>query len=296
MDAIAIWNYSNYRKDLDVGAGFNFNSNQQRLHTAINIGDSLWLVTRVVVKGHNEYRLAARLIVRAKTINAPNYKYGSYRVWGDIKTSSYYQIEQSSNQDLFELLRLIEVDSGSLAGKTRTNLFQSMQTMRCIPSKSSKVLESFASQLPIEMRAYQVVDEPQLEKAYTAGNTDQLELLLRDQATAYSDAAKSGIKQGYERNRKLVRNLHGLYSGRCQVTGHDSPLLYGVSTAEAHHVVYRSRGGADEMDNMVLLSPNLHTAIHAAEATFDNGQLAFIFPNGRVEPLILNNHLEKRTA
>jgi 5-methylcytosine-specific restriction enzyme A len=296
MDAIAIWNYSNYRKDLDLGAGFHFNSNQSRLHTALNTGDSLWLVTRIVANGHNEYRLAARLVIRAKTINAPSYKYGSYRVWGDVKGSSYFRIDETSEQDVFELLRLLEMDSGSLTGKTRSDLFQAMQTMRCIPPKSSKLLDSFAAQLSLEMRAYQVMDEPKLEKAYAASNEKQLELLLMEEAAGYSETAKSAIKHSYERNRKLVKNLHELYNGRCQVTGHDSPLLYGVPTAEAHHVVYRSRGGADEMENLVLVSPNLHTAIHAASATFDYASLAFIFPNGRVEPLILNTHLTKRAA
>ena len=296
MDAIAIWNYWNYRKDLDVGAGFHFNSNQSRLHSALNVGDSLWLVTRAVVNGRNEYRLAARLIIRAKTINAPDYKYGSYRVWGDLKTSSYFQINESSEQDIYELLRLLEMDSGSLATRSRSNLFQSMQTMRSIPAKSSRMLESFASQLPLEMRAYLVVDEPKLEKAYAADNPKRLESLMKDEAGGYSEKTRMEIRQGYKRNRKLVTTLYELYSGRCQVTGHDSPLLYGVSTAEAHHVVYRSRGGADELENLVLVSPNLHTAIHAATATFDFGNLAFIFPNGRVEPLVLNSHLRKRAA
>ncbi len=296
MDAIAIWNFSNYRKDLDAGAGFHFNSNQSRLHTALNIGDTLWLVTRIVANGRNEYRLAARLVIRAKTINAPSYKYGSYRVWGDVKASSYYRIDETSEQDVFELLRLLEMDSGTLAEKTRSNLFQAMQTMRCVPQKSNKLLESFAAQLPLEMRAYQVIDEPKLEKAYSAEDPAQLELLLKEEAVGYSDNTKSEIKHSYDRNRKLVKFLHELYNGRCQVTGHDSPLLYGVPTAEAHHVVYRSRGGADEMENLVLLSPNLHTAIHAANATFDYASLAFIFPNGRVEPLILNTHLTKRAA
>ena len=296
MDAIAIWNYSNYRKDIDAGAGFHFNSNQVRLHTTLNIGDSLWLVTRVVVKDRNEYRLAARLVIRAKTINAPRYKYGSYRVWGDVNSSSYFRIDDSSEQDVFELLRLLEMDSGSLSGKTRTNLFQSMQTMRAIPVKSSALLESFSSQLPIEVRAYQVFDEPKLEKAYSAENPEQLDFLLQEYRVGYSDTKKSELRQGYERNRKLVKNLQELYAGRCQVTGHDSPLLYGVSTAEAHHVVYRSRGGADELENLVLVSPNLHTAIHAADATFDYANLSFVFPNGRVEPLVLNTHLKKRAA
>jgi hypothetical protein len=54
MDALMIWKYSNYLNDIDAGAGFHFNSNQSRLHTALNIGDSLWLVTRVVVGGVNQ--------------------------------------------------------------------------------------------------------------------------------------------------------------------------------------------------------------------------------------------------
>lgn len=80
MDLLAYWRYDNYLRDLDEGAGFNFNSNQSRLHTAINIGELLWLFTRVVNTGESEYRLLARLNVIAKTINAPNYK---CRVPGD---------------------------------------------------------------------------------------------------------------------------------------------------------------------------------------------------------------------
>lgn len=296
MHALAIWNYSNYRHDLDAGAGFHFNSNQPRLHLALDIGDSLWLVTRIVVRERSEYRLAARLVIRAKTINAPNYKYGSYRVWGDLNSSSYYRVEDNSRHDVFELLRLLELDSGSLKERSRLNLFQAMQTMRCLPEKSSRLLESFAAQLPIEARAHQVLDETQLERAYSAGASDQLESLLREEPVGYSETTKSEIKQTYDRNRKLVRTLHELYNGRCQVTGHDSPILYGVPTAEAHHVVYRSRGGADEMENLVLVSPNLHAAIHGANAAFDYASLAFVFPNGRVEPLILNSHLERRAA
>lgn len=297
MDAIAIWNYSNYCKDLDEGAGYHFNSNQMRLHLALNLGDSLWLVTRVVVGGRNEYRLAARLIIRAKTINAPSYKYGSYRVWGDVMASKYFRIEKTSEHDVFELLRLLEMESGTLTEKTRSNIFQSMQTIRCIPRKSSNLLECFSNQLPLETRATQVLNETKLEKAYAAEDPgQQLDRILKEEPVGYSASKKSDIRQSFERNRKLVKSLHEIYKGRCQVTGHDSPLLYGVPTAEAHHVVYRSRGGADEMENLVLVSPNLHTAIHAANATFDYASLSFIFPNGRVEPLVLNSHLQKRAA
>jgi 5-methylcytosine-specific restriction protein A len=171
-----------------------------------------------------------------------------------------------------------------------------MQTIRNISRKSSNLLESFSNQLPLETRAIQVLDESKLEKAFATNDAGQLNLILNENPVGYSVSTKSEIKQSFERNRKLVKSLHELYNGRCQVTGHDSPLLYGVPTAEAHHVVYRSRGGADEMENLVLVSPNLHTAIHSANATFDYSSLAFVFPNGRVEPLVLNTHLEKRVV
>jgi len=296
MDALMIWKYSNYLSDINAGAGFHFNSNQSRLHTALNIGDSLWLVTRVVVGGVNQYRLAARLVVRSKTINAPNYKYGSYRVWGDVNKSSYFRIEETSEADVYELLRLLEMETGSLADKSRVNLFHGMQTMRSISPKSSRLLESFSAQLPLEMRAYQVIDETKLEKAYASDSPEQLDLLIKEQPVGYGESKKEDIRQAYERNRKLVRDLQNLYKGRCQVTGHDSPVLYGVPTAEAHHVVYRSRGGLDEFENLVLVCPNLHAALHAAEANFDYSKLAFIFPNGRVEPLVINEHLTSRAA
>lgn len=296
MDSIAIWNFSNYRNDIDAGAGFHFNSSQPRIHTSIDIGDSLWLVTRVVIDGKNEYRLAAHLVVRAKTINAPSYKYGSYRVWGEMGKSSYFRIDESTEHDVFELLRILEMDSGTLSERTRTNLFHSMQTVRNIPRKSSDLLYSFASQLPLETRVYQVVDESELESLYAVGSLEQIGNFVEEQGAGYSESAKSKLRDGYERNRKLVTELNALYQGRCQVTGHDSPVVYSVPTAEAHHIVYRSRGGADDLENIVLVCPNIHSAIHSADATFDYAKLAFVFPNGRVEPLVINSHLKRRAA
>jgi hypothetical protein len=93
------------------------------------------------------------------------------------------------------------------------------------------------------------------------------------------------------RDRQLVHELHDLYSGRCQLCAFDSPAVYGVPSAEAHHIVYLSRGGDDILLNMVLLCPNHHTVVHKTQATFDYSRLTFCFPNGRVEPLCLNTHL-----
>jgi hypothetical protein len=88
MHLLAHWRIDNYLRDLDEGAGFNFNSNQARLHSEIEAGQSLWLFTRL--KAPPRYYLVARLVVRSKTINAPGFKYGACRGWGDLHASRYF--------------------------------------------------------------------------------------------------------------------------------------------------------------------------------------------------------------
>src|SRR5262249_40071060 len=48
MHLLAYWRRDNYVRDLDEGAGFNFNSGQPRLHTEIEVGENLWLWTRLL--------------------------------------------------------------------------------------------------------------------------------------------------------------------------------------------------------------------------------------------------------
>src|SRR4051794_35520776 len=114
MDLLAYWKIENYRRDLDAGVGFTFNSKSARLHTAPALGDTLWLFTRIVgAGGLSEYRVVARLLIRAKTINPPGDKYGPFRVWGDLSLSEYFRVTTNSAQDAFELLRLLPLDSGT---------------------------------------------------------------------------------------------------------------------------------------------------------------------------------------
>lgn len=296
MDLLAYWRYNNYKRDLDEGAGFHFNSKQSRLHTAINIGESLWLFTRVVGRpGLSESRILARLVIRSKTFNPPSYKYGPFRVWGDIQRSQYFKVTPDPTHDAFELARLLPLHSGTLKNCSRSSIGQAVQTIRGLTPKASQLLEAFSAQLPIEERALAVPDELKLEQALTR-EPSQLDLLLRETPVAYSAGKVDELKTSYPRNRRLVSELNGFYAGRCQLCAFDSPTLYSVESAESHHIVYRSRGGPDVMENLVLLCPNHHTVIHATDATFDYAKLAFQFPNGRVEPLCINKHLKSRVV
>lgn len=294
MDLLAYWRCDNYKRDLDEGAGFHFNSKQSRLHTAINIGESLWLITRVVGQlGLSEYRILARLVTRSKTINSPSYKYGPFRVWGDLQRSQYFKVAPDATQDAFELLRLLPLHSGTLKDCSRSSLGQAVQTIRSLTPKASQLLEAFSAQLPIEERARAVPDELKLEQGLTR-EPSQFDLLLRETPVAYSAGKVDELKTSYPCNRRLVSELNGFYAGRCQWCAFDSPTLYSVESAASHHIVYRSRGGQDIMENLVLLCPNHHTVIHATDAIFDYSKLSFQFPNGRVEPLCINKHLKPR--
>ncbi len=66
MHLLAYWRLDNYLRDLDEGAGFNFNSRQARLHTAIQPGETLWLFT--VVKNPPRFFVVAKLVVRSGTM------------------------------------------------------------------------------------------------------------------------------------------------------------------------------------------------------------------------------------
>ena len=215
MDALAYWRFDNYRCDLDDGAGFHFNSKQSRLHTVLNLGETLWLFTRVVGEsGLSEYRILAKLVIRAKTINPPNYKYGPFRVWGDFKHSQYFQAAASTEQDAFELLRVLPLDSGSFGQCERSSLAQAAQTIRGFKPEASRLLQAFCDQLPVEPRAMAVADEMKLERALTAEPT-QLVRILEEEHRGVSASRREELSASYSRNRQLVAELNRMYDGRC---------------------------------------------------------------------------------
>ncbi|MBU2585728.1 MAG: hypothetical protein KKH32_10410 [Bacteroidetes bacterium] len=87
MPLLYYWHGDNYLRDLDFGAGYNLNQSNKLLHE-IDLGDALWDFTRT---RSNKYVLAAKLIINAKTFNPLNFRYGRYRVWGNLKKIFLYR-------------------------------------------------------------------------------------------------------------------------------------------------------------------------------------------------------------
>lgn len=84
MPLLYYWRPDNYARDRVFGFGYHLNQNSHAM-ASVGSGDSLWAFTRR--KGDRLYVLAAELIVRAVTRNPPNYRYGAYRVWGDLAST-----------------------------------------------------------------------------------------------------------------------------------------------------------------------------------------------------------------
>lgn len=97
----------------------------------------------------------------------------------------------------------------------------------------------------------------------------------------------------YKRDSKESAWLKKLYGNKCQLCGSipfNGDLGNGIS--EAHHIRWISRDGADRRDNMMLLCPNHHAAIHASDPIFNWEKLRFEFAPDSVVLLKINLHLK----
>ena len=106
-------------------------------------------------------------------------------------------------------------------------------------------------------------------------------------SVVYSDS----LKKVRRLDRSIGENLKILYDYRCQICGQYVGLEYGAHIAEAHHIDFFSRSLNNDYDNQIILCPNHHRIIHAAEPAFDKQRLLYVYKNGIEQPLVLNKHL-----
>lgn len=281
MPLLYFWRGDNYRRDLDMGAGYNLNQANPLLHS-IDIGDSLWAFTRNQL---GEYVLASELVVSAKTRNPKTFRYGSYRLWGSLEKSRYFRIDGQPSVE--PLIRGLSCSPrADLLGQS----FQGRSAVRELQAADHRLLRRFAQSLPLEPRA-QLIPEQDLEEEIARGKPPDVRrfvdrvpngLALKRLEYLYTKAPT--------RSRRFASELHGLYSGRCQICLWNPCDKYGQQLCHGHHIHWLCRGGPDSLDNMVLVCPNHHAAIHRCDAPFDFRDMAFVFPTHRGS-LQINQHL-----
>lgn len=280
MPLLYYWRRDNYRRDLDRGAGYNLNQANPLLHR-IDIGDSLWAFTRNL---DGDYVLAAELVVRFKTQNPPNFRYGCYRIWGDLRESRYFKVE--GQPDAEEVIRSLSCKiNATVLGRA----FEGRAAVRTITDADHRILRAAARNLPLEPRA-RILPEERLEEALLLGDERAVEYLVREEDAGIVQQRREYLtRQAPTRNKQLVRNLQGLYEGRCQICLWNPKSVYGVSLCQGHHIHWLSRGGEDDKGNMVLICPNHHAAVHRCDAQLDYSDMSFDFGNHE-EPLQLILH------
>ena len=92
-------------------------------------------------------------------------------------------------------------------------------------------------------------------------------------------------------DRSIGESLKQLYDNRCQMTGEKVGEEQGACCVEAHHIVPFVESLNNDYSNIIILSPNYHRIIHKANPIFDKVTLSFKFPNGRVDKVKINKHL-----
>ena len=100
-----------------------------------------------------------------------------------------------------------------------------------------------------------------------------------------------GLTKYRKLNRELGERLKRNYNYRCQICGLNVGLFYGAQVCDCHHINYFSVSLDNTASNLLIVCPNHHRIIHAANPTFDRARKIFLYPNGLEEILRLNEHL-----
>ena len=92
-------------------------------------------------------------------------------------------------------------------------------------------------------------------------------------------------------NRSLGDRLKEIYDFRCQICGQRVGVNCSVNVVECHHIDYFVDSLNNDMSNLLIVCPNHHRIIHAANPTFDRKRKFYRYRNGYEEILRINHHL-----
>jgi hypothetical protein len=211
MPLLYYWRFDNYARDRAFGFGYHLNQDSPAT-ARVQPGESLWAFTRR--RSDGLYVLAAELVVRAVTRNVPRYRYGAFRVWGDLERSRYFDVEAGPNAE--PLLRRLSVPARA---RHLGQSFQGAAAVRVLDGADHRLLAALAEGLSVLARAG-IYPEDELEARLVQGVWGDLPRLPD------ADADRRRMAYLYEtvdprRARAHVERLQALYGGRCQVCGFD---------------------------------------------------------------------------
>lgn len=290
MHLLYFWRGDVYRQDLRSWDHFHLSQNSTRMRDVV-AGEHLWAFTR---NRKGRYVLAADLVVTRKVHNPPGSRYGKYRVYGDLVLTRYFAVEDAP--DVESLIRPIARAQTAALGQS----FQGRGAVREITEDDHAVLTAFAQSLALEPVIHGPPSRPFQYHIPEVSAPQLVEIVAEpgplygvvDRPTPRMSPARREylLRRIYERNPALVDKLQDLYDGRCQLCQWEPKASYRRRLCEGHHIHWLSLGGLDALDNLMLVCPNHHRAIHATEAQLDFAGLEMDFGTHR-ETIQLNEHI-----
>ena len=76
---------------------------------------------------------------------------------------------------------------------------------------------------------------------------------------------QKGINYGYANTKAYVLNRDGYTCQQCNGKSKDKKLV-------VHHIIFRSNGGSDEADNLIVLCETCHDKIHSGQIVLNGGK------------------------
>ena len=138
--------------------------------------------------------------------NPPRYRYGRFRLWGDLVHSGYFALV--GQPDTTVLVRsLSNVTGGDVLGRA----FKGLRAVGQLSVHDHTILSAYAQRLPLESGA-RLVPEERLEALVHAGDVTAVARLLRDEPSGLAEERRRYLTvEAAHRDRELVLQLRHLY-------------------------------------------------------------------------------------
>ena len=159
---------------------------------------------------------------------------------------------------------------------------------------AAKIRENFSLSQELMFYPADMKDAFVLEPNFAADAELTLERILELSTLTDPDAAivaRYHLERYRRLNREIGDMLKRTYKYRCQICGLNVGKIYGEHLAECHHIAPFSQSLDNDASNLLIVCPNHHRIIHLVAPTFDRRHKLYIYPNGRKEFLLLNEHL-----
>jgi 5-methylcytosine-specific restriction endonuclease McrA len=201
------------------------------------------------------------------------------------------QIRYNSNSALSQYLRNVFYSSFSLLSTAREKL-DNKRNRIILPTESRVYIAIYNTSVP-DTLLFECINSSDisLSQDFAKGySEEEIERIV----SAVDVANIIGIEK-IMKMRKLDRsigeNLKKLYDYRCQICGIQIGTEYGVRISHIHHIEYFTRSLNNDAANIIIICPNHHSIIHAANPKYDKYRKMFLYPNGYADKISINLHL-----